>query len=373
MSKLYVVPTPIGNLEDMSFRAVRILKDAQLILAEDTRVSGNLLRHFEISTPCIAHHQHNEHKTTEQIIGRLQRGERIALISDAGTPAISDPGFLLVRACIEADIEVECLPGATAFVPALVNSGLSCERFIFEGFLPHKKGRNTRLQSLISQDKTMILYESPHRLVKTLEQLAEYLGKDRKACVSREISKFFEENKRGSLAELSTYYNENPPKGEIVICIEGCGKEWFAYPYPRPALTVDAAIFAKYENKKYILLVNRLHEPFANTWALPGGFVEEDETLEWAVVRELKEETSLRLKDYEIELKAFKGYSEPDRDPRGRTISMVYSAIFDVDELPEVKGRDDAKEAKWINLENLPTLAFDHAKILHDLRSEIGI
>lgn len=219
--KLYVVPTPIGNLEDMTLRAVRVLKEVDLILAEDTRTSGFLLKHFEIETPAISHHKFNEHKTVQGIIDRLKAGQTIALISDAGTPAISDPGFLLVRACVENEITVECLPGATAFVPALVSSGLPNDKFCFEGFLPHKKGRQTKLQTLVGESRTMVFYESPFRLVKTLTQLAEVLGSDRQASVSREISKFYEETKRGTLSELAQYYTQHAPKGEIVIVVAG--------------------------------------------------------------------------------------------------------------------------------------------------------
>lgn len=219
--KLYLVPTPIGNLEDMTLRAIRVLKEADLILAEDTRTSGFLLKHFEIDTPMISHHKFNEHKSLDGVIQRIKSGELVALISDAGTPAISDPGFLIVRACVENDIEVECLPGATAFVPALVNSGLPNDRFCFEGFLPQKKGRQTRIQVLSAEKRTMVFYESPYRLVKTMLQLAEVFGEDRKASVSREISKFFEETKRGSLAQLIVYYTEHPPKGEIVLIVAG--------------------------------------------------------------------------------------------------------------------------------------------------------
>jgi len=205
----------------MTLRAVRVLKEVDLILAEDTRTSGFLLKHFEIDTPAISHHKFNEHKTVQGIIDRLKSGQTIALISDAGTPAISDPGFLLVRACIENEITIECLPGATAFVPALVVSGLPNDRFCFEGFLPHKKGRQTRLQSLVGETKTMVFYESPFRLVKTLTQLAEVLGSDRQASVSREISKFYEETKRGSLSELAEHFSLHPPKGEIVLVVAG--------------------------------------------------------------------------------------------------------------------------------------------------------
>lgn len=219
--KLFVVPTPIGNLEDMTLRAIRVLKEADLILAEDTRTSGFLLKHFEIKTPMVSHHKFNEHKTVEGIVQRLKAGQIIALISDAGTPAISDPGFLVVRACVENDIEVECLPGATAFVPALVASGLPNDRFCFEGFLPQKKGRQTRIQLLAAETRTMVFYESPFRLVKTLTQLGEVFGPERKASVSREISKFHEETKRGTLAELAEYYTLHQPKGEIVLIVAG--------------------------------------------------------------------------------------------------------------------------------------------------------
>ena len=205
----------------MSFRALRILKEVDLILAEDTRTSGKLLKHFEISTPMVSHHMHNEHRTVQKIIQQLLTGKTMALISDAGTPAISDPGFLLVRACIEAGIAVECLPGATAFVPALVLSGLPSERFVFEGFLPVKKGRQTRLEALAQERRTIILYESPHKLLKTLTQLAEVLGEERKASLSREISKLHEETVRGNLLSLINYYTEKAPKGELVIVVSG--------------------------------------------------------------------------------------------------------------------------------------------------------
>jgi 16S rRNA (cytidine1402-2'-O)-methyltransferase len=205
----------------MSFRALRILKEVDLILAEDTRTSGKLLKHFEISTPMVSHHMHNEHRTVQKIIQQLLTGKTMALISDAGTPAISDPGFLLVRACIEAGIAVECLPGATAFVPALVLSGLPSERFVFEGFLPVKKGRQTRLDALAQERRTIILYESPHKLLKTLTQLAEVLGEERKASISREISKLHEETVRGNLLSLINYYTEKAPKGELVIVVSG--------------------------------------------------------------------------------------------------------------------------------------------------------
>ena len=224
MSKLYVVPTPVGNLEDMTMRAVRVLNEVDLILAEDTRTSSVLLKHFDIHTPMTSHHKFNEHKTVEHLVERIQQGTTVALISDAGTPAISDPGFLLVRACVTHDVDVECLPGATAFVPALVNSGLPNDRFCFEGFLPQKKGRQTKFKELAVEERTMIFYESPFRIVKTLEQMAEYWGAERKASVSREISKKFEETVRGTLSELIVHFTENPPKGEFVMVVEGCNK-----------------------------------------------------------------------------------------------------------------------------------------------------
>ena len=221
MGKLFIVPTPIGNLEDMTFRAIRILKEADLILAEDTRTSAKLLKHFEIGTHMHSHHMHNEHKTIENIISRLKAGDIIALISDAGTPAISDPGFLLTRACVENKIEVECLPGATAFVPALVNSGLPNDKFVFEGFLPDKKGKQTRYLILAEETRTMILYVSPHKLVKTLTELITYFGDERQICVSRELSKLHEENIRGTVREVLTHFENKPPKGEIVVVIAG--------------------------------------------------------------------------------------------------------------------------------------------------------
>lgn len=220
-SKLYLVPTPIGNLEDITLRAIRVLKEVALILAEDTRTSGKLLKHFEIATPMMSHHKHNEHKTVENLVKRLQAGETIALISDAGTPAISDPGFLLTRACIEAGIEVDCLPGATAFVPALVNSGLPNDKFVFEGFLPVKKGRQTRLLALAEETRTIIFYESPHKLIKTLGHFAEFFGEDRQVSVSREITKLHEETIRGTVTEVLAHYTKKPPKGEIVIVLAG--------------------------------------------------------------------------------------------------------------------------------------------------------
>ncbi|MBC8147259.1 MAG: 16S rRNA (cytidine(1402)-2'-O)-methyltransferase [Bacteroidetes bacterium] len=221
MSKLYLVPTPIGNLEDITIRAIRILKEVDLILAEDTRNSGKLLKHFGIETKMVSHHQHNEHKALISIVDKLKSGISIALISDAGTPGISDPGFLLVRECVNENIEVECLPGATAFIPALVNSGLPSDRFVFEGFLPNKKGRQTKLNQLAENNYTMIFYESPHRLVKTLTQFSEIFGAERKASVSRELTKLFEETQRGTLEELIVYFNQKAVKGEIVIVVEG--------------------------------------------------------------------------------------------------------------------------------------------------------
>ena len=221
MGKLFLVPTPIGNLEDITFRAIRVLKEADLILAEDTRNSGKLLKHFEIDTQMHSHHMHNEHKTVDQIVSRIKAGETIALISDAGTPAISDPGFLLTRACVEAGIEVDCLPGATAFVPALVNSGLPNDKFVFEGFLPVKKGRQTRLKILAEETRTMIFYESPHKLLKTLGHFVEYFGEDRRVSVSREITKMHEETIRGTANEVLQHYTDRPPKGEIVVIVEG--------------------------------------------------------------------------------------------------------------------------------------------------------
>lgn len=221
VGKLIVVPTPIGNLKDITFRAIEELKNADLILAEDTRTSGVLLKHYEINTPMQSHHKFNEHQTSERIIDDIKVGRVVALISDAGTPAISDPGFLLVRACVEEGVEVECLPGATAFVPALVASGLPNDRFCFEGFLPQKKGRQTRLKELSEEHRTMVFYESPYRVVKTLTQLAEFLGDDRRASVSREISKIYEEHRRGTLSELILHFTANRPRGEFVITVEG--------------------------------------------------------------------------------------------------------------------------------------------------------
>lgn len=221
MSKLILVPTPIGNLEDITLRAIRVLKEVDLILAEDTRKTSILLKHYEIKNKMIPHHQFNEHKTVKSLVERIAGGENIAMVTDAGTPGISDPGFLLVRECIKNDVEVECLPGASAFIPALVNSGLPVDRFVFEGFLPHKKGRMTKLKELANQNYTMVFYESPFRLVKTLNQFIEYFGAERQASVSRELTKIYEETRRGTLTELFEYYDKHPPKGEIVIIVSG--------------------------------------------------------------------------------------------------------------------------------------------------------
>jgi len=219
--KLYLVPTPIGNLEDITLRAIRVLKEVDLILAEDTRTSAPLLKHFGIDKKVYAHHQHNEHKASSEIVRFLQEGQNIALISDAGTPAVSDPGFYLVREVLKNDIEIECLPGATAFVPALVNSGLPTDRFTFEGFLPVKKGRQTRLKELAEEPRTMIIYESPHRLLKSLDEFITVFGDDRPASVSRELTKMFEETVRGSLSEVKSYYESHTLKGEFVVIIGG--------------------------------------------------------------------------------------------------------------------------------------------------------
>ena len=225
MSRLLLIPTPIGNLEDITLRAIRMLKEADLILAEDTRTSSVLMKHYDIHKPMHSFHQHNEHKVVSNYVEKIQAGQTIALVSDAGTPGISDPGFLLVRECLREGIEVECLPGPTAFVPALVNSGLPSDRFCFEGFLPLKKGRATRLEQLKEEERTMVFYESPFRVVKTLLQFATTFGPDREGCVSRELSKKFEENKRGTLQELAEYYTAHPPKGEIVMVVAGRNKK----------------------------------------------------------------------------------------------------------------------------------------------------
>ena len=221
MSKLYIIPTPIGNLEDITLRAIRYLKEVSLVLAEDTRTSKRLFSHYEIETPLTSFHMYNEHKVLSKCIKLIKSRQNIALISDAGTPGISDPGFLLVRECIDQEIEVECLPGATAFVPALINSGIPSDKFIFEGFLPLKKGRKSRLEFLSNEKRTMVFYESPHRIVKTLSQICEYFGESRKLSISREISKIYEENLRGTAKELLIYFENKKPKGEIVIILEG--------------------------------------------------------------------------------------------------------------------------------------------------------
>ena len=222
MGTLYVVPTPVGNLEDITYRALRILKEADLILAEDTRTSGNLLRHFEIKNAMQSYHKFNEHQTVSRVVERLLVGETVAVVSDAGTPGISDPGFLIVREAVKAGIEVCTLPGATAFVPALVSSGLPCDRFCFEGFLPQKKGRQSRLEALKDETRTIVFYESPHRLLKALVQMAECFGEDRQASVCREISKLHEESVRGTLKEVIAHFQEHDPKGEFVIVLAGC-------------------------------------------------------------------------------------------------------------------------------------------------------
>lgn len=221
MGKLYLIPTPVGNMEDMTFRAIRLLKEADLILAEDTRTSGILMKHYDIHRPLMAHHKFNEHGTSAGIVERLRAGQTICLVTDAGTPGISDPGFFLVREAVAAGIEVQTLPGATAFVPALVSSGLPCDKFCFEGFLPQKKGRQTRLEQLASEHRTMIFYESPYRLVKTLQQFAEHYGPERQVSVCREISKIHEESVRGTLSDVIAHFTDTPPKGEIVIILAG--------------------------------------------------------------------------------------------------------------------------------------------------------
>ncbi|WP_246858848.1 16S rRNA (cytidine(1402)-2'-O)-methyltransferase [Chitinophaga sp. XS-30] len=222
MSRLFIIPSPIGNLADMTYRAVKVLETVELVLAEDTRTSGVLLKHYGITKPVTPYHQHNEHKVLQHLVQQLQGGKQMALLTDAGTPGVSDPGFLLVRECIRAGVPVECLPGATAFVPALVNSGLPMNRFAFEGFLPPKKGRHTLLTQLAAEERTLIFYESPHRLVKTLDDFIQYWGPARQCCVSRELTKMFEENKRGTLQEVRDHFAEKGVKGEIVIIVEGC-------------------------------------------------------------------------------------------------------------------------------------------------------
>ncbi|MDR1342144.1 MAG: 16S rRNA (cytidine(1402)-2'-O)-methyltransferase [Prevotellaceae bacterium] len=221
-AKLFLVPTPIGNLEDITLRAVRVLREVDLVLAEDTRTTGFLLKHLNIATKLQSHHKFNEHQTVERIAALIATGKSVALVSDAGTPGISDPGFLLVRTCIEKGVDVECLPGATAFVPALITSGLPCDRFCFEGFLPQKKGRQSKVASLQGEERTMIFYESPYRLLKLLQQLSEALGGSRRAAVSRELSKLHEETLRGTLAELALRFTQKEPKGEVVVVVEGC-------------------------------------------------------------------------------------------------------------------------------------------------------
>jgi 16S rRNA (cytidine1402-2'-O)-methyltransferase len=225
MGKLFIVPTPIGNLEDMTFRAIRILKEVDAVLAEDTRTTAHLFQKYEISNKLIAHHNHNEHKTVERVVSELKNGATYALVSDAGTPGISDPGFLLIRACVQANIDVECLPGATAFVPALVASGFPCEKFVYEGFLPQKKGRETRIKKIAAEDRTVVLYESPHRLLKALEQFKQAFESTRRIAVCRELSKKFEEIVRGSADELITHFTTHPIKGEFVIVVEGKPEE----------------------------------------------------------------------------------------------------------------------------------------------------
>lgn len=225
MGMLYVVPTPVGNLEDITERALKVLKSVDTVLAEDTRTSGMLLKHYGISAKLCAHHKFNEHQTAEAFSSRMAGGENMALVTDAGTPGISDPGYMLVRACADKEVEVQCLPGATAFVPALVDSGLPCERFTFEGFLPQKKGRATRIAALAEEERTMVFYESPYRVVKTLQQFAEVFGKERRASVTREISKIHEETTRGTLEEISLHFTETEPKGEFVIVVEGMNRK----------------------------------------------------------------------------------------------------------------------------------------------------
>jgi 16S rRNA (cytidine1402-2'-O)-methyltransferase len=218
---LYIVPTPIGNLGDITLRALEVLKSADLILAEDTRTSGKLLKHFQVATPVRSYHMHNEHRVLQQVVSRIKSGDTLALISDAGTPGISDPGYLLVRECIREGISVSCLPGPTALIPALVNSGFPTDRFVFEGFLPLKKGRQTRLEQLAGETRTLVLYESPHKLLKTLAQFVEHFGGDRRICVSRELTKIYEETVRGTVEEVLEHFKTHPPKGELVLVVEG--------------------------------------------------------------------------------------------------------------------------------------------------------
>lgn len=249
---LYIVPTPVGNLEDMTFRAIKVLKEADLILAEDTRTSSVLLNHFDIHGKLQSHHKYNEHKTVEMVKERILGGLNVALISDAGTPGISDPGFLLARACANEGIEVQTLPGATACIPAIVSSGLPCDRFCFEGFLPQKKGRSTVLSALTSETRTMIFYESPYRLVKTLEQFMSFFGEDRQCSVAREISKKFEEHRRGTLAEVAEWFREHEPKGEIVIVVAGCGETAAAPEVPAEVKEEPVKRISKYKLKHRI-------------------------------------------------------------------------------------------------------------------------
>ena len=249
MGTLYLIPTPVGNLEDITARALRILRECDLILAEDTRTSGNLLKHFDIHKPMLSYHKFNEHQTVVKVVERLMAGENIAVVSDAGTPGISDPGFLVAREAIKAGIEVITLPGATAFVPALVSSGLPCDRFCFEGFLPQKKGRQTRLEALSNESRTMIFYESPHRVVKALQQFIEVFGKERQCSACREISKLHEESVRGTLEEVLTHFTETEPRGEFVLVVAGCN-ETCATISPLEVLEEKEKHFSKYRNKQ---------------------------------------------------------------------------------------------------------------------------
>ena len=254
MGTLYLVPTPVGNLEDITARALRVLRECDLILAEDTRTSGNLLRHFDIHKPMVSYHKFNEHQTVTRVVERLMGGETIAVVSDAGTPGISDPGFLVAREAVKAGVEVITLPGATAFVPALVSSGLPCDRFCFEGFLPQKKGRQTRIEALKTETRTMIFYESPHRVVKALQQFAEVFGEERQCSVCREISKMHEESVRGTLSEVLAHFLENEPRGEFVIVVAGCDEEVPVVGKPEDKEAEEGKEkkqhFSKYRNKQ---------------------------------------------------------------------------------------------------------------------------
>ena len=253
MGTLYLVPTPVGNLEDITARALRVLRECDLILAEDTRTSGNLLRHFDIHKPMVSYHKFNEHQTVTRVVEKLMGGENIAVVSDAGTPGISDPGFLVAREAVKAGVEVITLPGATAFVPALVSSGLPCDRFCFEGFLPQKKGRQTRIDDLKAETRTMIFYESPHRVVKALQQFAEAFGEGRQCSACREISKMHEESVRGTLAEVLAHFQNNEPRGEFVIVVAGCGETGTAAPLPQEKgdeAEPQRKHFSKYRNKQ---------------------------------------------------------------------------------------------------------------------------